>query len=91
VLLTEVSGQSMFLMCEIRFIRYNVLYAYVLFLAVSRSYQYFVDLGILLDVEQPTYVLQETLKPGVTSHQKTSKDTVFPKSTKYRYSDVQKF
>jgi hypothetical protein len=37
----------------------------------------FVDLGNLLDVEQPANVISDTRKPGVISYQITSKDTIF--------------
>jgi hypothetical protein len=53
-------------------------------------YRYFVDLGFLLDLGQPPCVISDLIESDVISHLKMSKGTVFPVSTKYRYSGGQK-
>jgi hypothetical protein len=53
-------------------------------------YQYFVDLGFLLDLRQPSCVISDLIESDVISHLKTSEGTVFPVSTNYRYSGVHK-
>jgi len=47
-------------------------------------YRHFVDLGLLLDLGQPSCVISDLIDPGVISHLKTSKGAVFPVFTKYR-------
>ncbi len=39
-------------------------------------------LGNFLDLKQTDYVFLDTVNSGVISHQKMSKDAVFPESTK---------
>jgi len=51
-------------------------------------YRYFVDSGILRLAEGTTCVCSISMKPGIASDQQKCKETLFPKSTNYRYVEL---